>query len=468
MLMLAWTVVGYFSVFDFGLGRGLTQAVAEKLGSGRDAEIPALAGMSLLILFLMGLAGLAIGSLLCPLLVHHLLKIPPELRQETLIALYLLTGSLPVVICTSGRSGILEAYQRFDLINYIRVPMGLFTYLGPLVMLPFTQSLVWVVAVLVTGRVLCGLIHLWFCRRLIPDLPFRPRLDFRQLAPLVRFSTWMTVSNIVGPLMTTFDRFVVGAAVSISAVAYYTTPHEVAMRMMIPPATLAQVLFPAFSTSLVRDGRRAATLFGRGVRYLFLMAFPPSLLVAIFAHDGLQLWLGAETARHATRVLQWLAIGVFINSLARVPHALIQGAGRADVTGKLHLLELPLSLLALFWGVRNFGIEGAACAWTFRATVDMLALFGIARRLVPWDAQVRRSIQTACAATLPLLLCLWLPDTLAAQGLFLGGFVLLYLGSACTWMSTADERAHLWTALTGNRFVAAKTRSLDVETVPPL
>lgn len=35
LLSLAWLLVGYFSLFDFGLGRSLTRLVAEKLGSGR-------------------------------------------------------------------------------------------------------------------------------------------------------------------------------------------------------------------------------------------------------------------------------------------------------------------------------------------------------------------------------------------------------------------------------------------------
>ena len=45
ILTLAWMVLSYFSLFDLGLGRALTQLVAEKLGkeSGEE-EIPNLAG----------------------------------------------------------------------------------------------------------------------------------------------------------------------------------------------------------------------------------------------------------------------------------------------------------------------------------------------------------------------------------------------------------------------------------------
>ena len=40
LLTLAWTVIGYLSLFDFGLGRALTKLVAEKIGHGDLEEVP--------------------------------------------------------------------------------------------------------------------------------------------------------------------------------------------------------------------------------------------------------------------------------------------------------------------------------------------------------------------------------------------------------------------------------------------
>jgi O-antigen/teichoic acid export membrane protein len=59
-------------------------------------------------------------------------------------------------------------------------------------------------------------------------------------------------------------------------------------------------------------------------------------------------WLGAEFSGNSSAVLRWLAIGVFINSLGQVPFALLQEVGRPDITGTLHLVELPLYLAAMW------------------------------------------------------------------------------------------------------------------------
>ena len=92
---------------------------------------------------------------LSPWLVHRALNVPGRCSRETLQSFRLLGLSLPFVITTAGLRGLLEAHQRFGLINALRVPMGVFTFAGPLLVLPFSKSLVPVVATLVAGTDRC-------------------------------------------------------------------------------------------------------------------------------------------------------------------------------------------------------------------------------------------------------------------------------------------------------------------------
>ena len=108
VLMLAWMVIGYFSLFDMGLGRALTKLIAEKLGSGEMNEIPALAGTGLFLMTVLGLSGTFAAAALTPWLVHSALKIAPALQVETSRSFFLLAVSIPVVISTAGIRGILR------------------------------------------------------------------------------------------------------------------------------------------------------------------------------------------------------------------------------------------------------------------------------------------------------------------------------------------------------------------------
>ena len=387
VLSLAWMVIGYFSLFDLGLGRALTRLVAEKLGAGKHAEIPALIWTGLISMTGMGLAGTLVGIPFVPWVVHSGLQIPPTMQPETLNAFYVLLASIPLVIASTGLFGILEAYHRFDLTSAVRSSLGIYTFAAPLVGLFFTRDLSCVIGILMAGRMIAGAVLLLFCIHLVPQL--KTRVGFRKdiFMSLMRFGSWMTISNLIGPMMYYLDRFWISAAISVAAVAYYTTPFEVVTRLLIIPGAIAGVLYPVFSMKLTQDRDHARTLFVKGIRYVIAAVFPIVTLIVIFAGKGLRWWLNAEFAQNSTHVLQWLAVGVLFNSLAQIPFVLLHGAGRPDISAKIHLIELPCYLLALWLLVSKMGINGAAIAWCARSMLDAGLLFSMAYHFVWSDAR---------------------------------------------------------------------------------
>jgi O-antigen/teichoic acid export membrane protein len=380
VLTLSWIVIGYFNLFDFGLGRALTKLVAEKIGLADERVVPSLVWTGLFLMLVLGVFGTIVASLLSPWLVHTVLKIPNALRLESLQTFYLIAFSIPIVIFTTGLRGFLEAYQKFGLITMVSLPLGVFTFLGPLLALSFTHDLFIIIAILILGRVCAGLAYLCLCFKTLPTLR-HIALDRTVVGRLLSFGGWITVTNIVGPLMVYLDRFLIGALLSITAVVYYTTPYDIVTKLLLIPSSLTGVLFPAFSTAFGIDKARSTRLFIRGVKYIYLIMFPTALFIIIFANEGLGLWLGHDFASQSVRVLQWLAVGVFVNALAQVPYSLVQAAGRADIAAKLHLVELPLYLMALWWLIERFGIEGVAMAWVARVTIDTVVLFILANRV---------------------------------------------------------------------------------------
>ena len=440
VLTLAWALIGYASLFDFGLGRALTQLVAKKLGAGEKHEVPSLAWTSLLLMLLLGLVGATILLGLSPWLVHRTLNVPVGLQAETLRSFYLLGISIPVVILTTGLRGLLEAHQRFDLINTLRVPMGVYSFASPLVVLPFSRSLVPVVGILVVGRLLACVAHLLLCFKVSPELASRIAWHRHAAGPLLRFGSWMTITNIISPLMVTLDRFLIGALISVTAVAYYATPYEVATKFSLITGALVSVMFPAFSAASAQDHNRMTLLFDRTVKCLLVVLFPLVLLTVVLAQDGLKLWLGADFAQNSFRVLQWLSVGVFLNSLAQAPFWLLQGVGRPDLTAKLQLIELPAYAIALYWLTKAYGVQGTAIAWTARVGIDALLLFVLTKRFLPFGASFRlHSIFMAAAALITLALAA-LPQGLVSKSIFLTLTILGFVVLAWFLILSAEER----------------------------
>jgi O-antigen/teichoic acid export membrane protein len=444
ILTLAWATIGYFGFFDLGLGRALTLFVAEKLGKGDQTNISVLAWTSLQAMLLLGCIGGALMAALSPTLVHSVLRIPKAIQPETLRAFFVLSAALPIVITSAGLRGILEAYQRFAAVSILRVILGTLTFGGPLLVLPFSHSVYPMAAALALGRLLVWAVNLVVCLVVIPELRQIPRFDVSLLKLLIGSGLWMTISNILGPLLAYMDRFLIGAMMSVAAVAYYATPYEFVTKYLLIPGAMTGVLFPAFSSSFFHSRTQLARLFERGAKFTFVVLFPLVLVTAVFARDGLRVWLGPAFAENGAHVLQWLSAGVLINGLALVPFAQIQGIGRPDLTAKLHMIEFPVYLFVLWQLIARFGIAGAAIAWTVRVAIDCVLLFLIAQRLLPdGKAAIRRTGFTAAAGLAVLLLGVMI-GPLSAKVVF--SVVTLGAFGAISWfiVLTPEERVFMW------------------------
>src|SRR6185312_13460245 len=106
--------------------------------------------------------------------------------------------------------------------------------------------------------------HLWACFHAMPALRGGFGIDAASVKPLFIFGGWMTVSNVLGPLMVTFDRFLIGSIISIAGVAYYSIPYEVVTKLWLISSALIGVLFPAFSATSHTDRTRLVFLFKCG------------------------------------------------------------------------------------------------------------------------------------------------------------------------------------------------------------
>ena len=400
-LALAWVLIGYFSVFDLGFGRALSRLVAERAGKGRDEELRLLSSTAVSLTFALGLIAAATLWAMADSLCIRVLRLPATLQAEGAQALRILALCIPLVTLTSTLRGLLEAGHRFGLLNAIRVPLGVLIFVAPLLATLWTSHLAILAAALGAVRVAAVLAHWMACAYAIPHLTAIGWPRVRALREMFAFSAWLTVSNVIGPILTYLDRFTVGTLVAVSAVAYYAAPFEVVTRLSVIPAALAGVLFPAMAAA-VHD--RQLGLFRTSVKFVVLAVYPLAFILALFAEQWMYIWLGAEYARNGVRVAQILCLGVMINCVAYVPAALLQASGRADLAAKAHLAELPLYVAALFVAVPQWGVEGAAWVWTARCAIDALLLFLLARYRVLGVSTGFSLLQFAVMAVLTVLL----------------------------------------------------------------
>ena len=388
-LAVMMPILGYAGILDLGLSRALTKLTADKIALGQKEEIAEVfwAGAILTLSY-----GLIFGTALAtfaPWLSHRALNIPLDIQGDVTQAIYLIALGLTVAVTSNAFRGILEGLGRFDLSNMVRVPTGIMLALGPLLVLPFTKSLTAIVAMLVAVRVLACLAQFVTCLFVVPEVRSGCP-SCRYLRALSSFGGWVTVSNVVGQLLYYCDRFAAGRLLTMNEVAYLTTPQEISVQLLTIPNAVCGVLFPLFAQDFAGHSGRGIGRIKQGGQDVFLMMFPVSLALVLFARHGLDIWLNGQFAQHSANVLCWCAVALLFSSTTLVPYAAILGANRPDIPSKIYLAEAVPYVLGLWWLINQFGIQGAAFSFAFRTAIESAIFWVAAQRLVPPEAQLVR------------------------------------------------------------------------------
>ena len=377
-LGLAWTLIGYLGLLDLGLARVVARRVAQAATAEQFAIERALVWRICLLLFAVAVV---LSVLLAWVPVQAIIgkATAADLVLEAQSALRIVLLTLPLVVVTGVLRGVLEGRQQFGVSNLLKIIFGALSFLAPTLIVLGWPTLPALVAGIALSRVLAFVAHAWAASRALPgrgahhaSLPLRP---------LLIEGGWYTVTSVVGPLMVNFDRFAVTALCALTAAAYYIVPQDVVLRMLLLPAALASTIFPVLAQAHGQaDATRQHDVGERSFVAALALALPMSLALAVLAEPALRLWMGEAFAQGSAGVTAIFAVGLLANSVAQVPYAALQAAGRADLTGKLHLTELPFYMAVMLPMTLSWGLPGAALAWSLRALIDAWALLWLAGR----------------------------------------------------------------------------------------
>jgi len=448
---LAFVVLGYFTIIDLGLGRATTKFVAEALGKGETEQIPAIVWTSLIFTSVLGLAGELILISITPLLVERVLNVPFYLIEETKSVFYIISATLLIVLITATLSGLLEAYQRFDLLNTLKIPSNVLTYVIPAIALFFGAGLPIIVLLLLMKNLCILLIYLFLTLKVMPATT-RPffRVDFKVANSLFSFGGWMALHNAAATILLYLDRFLVGIFLTMSAVTYYIVSYELANRFLIITSSMMAVLFPAFSSLEAMDKEKLQKLFVRALKYLILIMGLISGIVFIFSKEILLLWLGNEFTMKSTVVLQIFAIGAFLCSLAWIGGVVLQATGNPKVVTIIHILQVPIYILSTWLLIKTMGIEGAALSWTIRILLSSVLLFFTCWKVrlfkpifLLQNGSFKFAVVLCVISGITIVIKSFIPFSLINISLIFSGFMMLMLVIIWKWVLDQEDKAFI-------------------------
>lgn len=407
LLTLGWILVGFASVFDLGLGRALTKYISEQVSQAIYSSLWPQVRFVFKFMLVSSFVVLLLSELASHWLIHDILVLSDDFKNEALIAMMVLLLSIPLVVISNLFIAVLEGTGQVKSVALVRSIMGSLMFLLPLFAWQMSLGMLGVMVSLLLARLVALFGYALFARTsLLTWYSMRMSVSSSQHWLLLKAGGWMSVSTVLAPILTTTDRFIIGAILSVSLVTYYSTPIDMLMKLQVFSAALMAVVFPAFAASYLSNIKRTHLLYSKSSLLLGVVMFSIAALTLLFGKQVLSLWLDESFARQSEWVLYWAAIGLFVNALSFVPFALLQAIGRADITAKINLIEMPLYFVLLFFALSEWGIVGAAIASTLRLTINSFVLFYYSGRCYPSVKQQSRKLSLMMLSGVLLLLLL--------------------------------------------------------------
>jgi O-antigen/teichoic acid export membrane protein len=376
VLAIAWLLLGYFGLFDLGLGKATTYSIAALKGAPAQARADVF-WTAILTNVIMGAIGALILWAAAAFFFDQIFKVDAALRPEIAAAVPYLALAVPIATMTGVLTGALQARDRFLETNMISVlSTSLFQLLPLSVALAYGPNLSLLLLASVAARAVAIAVLWWRCHLFVTK-GSKARFDRSQIKDLLGYGGWVTVTGLFGPILVILDRFAIGAVLGAKAVTIYTVPFQLAQRITIFPQALVTAVFPRLPTATPEE---RAVLSDKAIRVLLAGISLPILGAIYLLHPFLDLWVGREIGRPAAQVGVLIVFGYWVNAFAVVPYSWLQGTGRPDLVAKMLLLQIPPYLALLYLGMKWYGLVGCAAVFAFRCSVDFLLLWWAARR----------------------------------------------------------------------------------------
>jgi len=393
ILTITWVLVANLAWLDLGLSRAAARYVARELAVGSRESAAVWAWTAIATQTCMGALGAVAVWFASPSLVDAL-GVHPGVRDLGILSFHLFALVLPIEFATRSLVGVLEAGQRFGLVNSLAIFGSLGLYLVGVSVILLGQDFKIVLYAFFALRVLGFLASLVAANTVVPLLRTLPSADLmthrhlERAREMLRFGGWIALGLLLGPMLLYFDQWLIGVILTVSTLVYYTIPFNLQSRMSVFPASLIGPLFPAFSAldaSKQRD--RMELYYLRAHRYLFFALIPVFFLIFVWAREILHAWIGLSFAEQATETMRVLALGFVVNLLAPLSGALLNGIGRPDIVTKLYIVELPLNIIAVVVLTHAFGLPGAAWSFVLRSVFETGLLWLFVGRTISFSRE---------------------------------------------------------------------------------
>lgn len=370
---LSMIVIGYASVFDAGLTRAVVREVALLKNNDRDSRSLLLTS-ALAVLFL-GFIGSGLMLALKEKIILTL-NISSDYHYDISKSITLLALLMPVFLVTQVFLADLEGREYFGHLN-IQRSIGNSLIAGiPAIAVHLNHTLFSAIIGITIARLFCLWLSYYYIQNRITFS--RKCISLVILKRLFSYGGWVTVSNIISPLLVSMDRFILSSVLGASKISFYTVPSELITRLSIIPGSVGKTIFPKLSKA--EDFSNSWDCQKKAYKLMAFICLPVCIFLFIFSERILVLWMGPDYYGKPAVILKIMLVGFIFNCFSQIPFANIQAFGKAKYTAFIHMIEFIPYILLLYYTAKLYGMYGVAVLWMLRVIIDFFMLYSMSSK----------------------------------------------------------------------------------------
>ncbi len=363
LFVLASVITGFFSLFKFGLGYGVTKKVSQYYGDKNPSGVSEIISSTFALFALIGIFGL-VASAMVGWTGLHWLNISPEHAQEASVMFALSGVAFLFGSMNSTFTNAIAAAQRLDIYTKIYLSGMIMLNAGMLALLFAGYGIVSLVAMQAIVNILLFVAYRIATARLLPEIPVHLKYFHAQFKPYISLNFYAYVHEAATTLLFEFDKVLVATVAGPAAVSYYSIAGTVGQKIQGTIGSLTSIVMPVSSSlSAANQPERVSTIYQRTMRITLLIAGTLTAAVVGFGPEILRYWVGSDFEKFSLQPLYILAATYFFLALFTVLGHFLLGIGEVKRVGQYTSIFAVLNLALLALLLPTFGILGAAWAY---------------------------------------------------------------------------------------------------------
>lgn len=370
-IALIWLVVGSFALFDFGITKYTIIGIS---GAKNPIERDAYITTGIYGAVLIGVCIFIIGFLITLFIPYWMVVDIQNKTNIEISSIWIILGILPIQLISNVSIGILDGSNRFGESNKVQFVGYVLFQLMPLIVAYIFDDktiklMVFVVLIskIISMLILLKKINIFQIK--FEKFFFNKKLN--QVKKAILLSKWISINSFITYFAENADKYMITILRGSQELALYIIPFNLLTKSRILPEAISRGSFPLYVKQNTKERKDTCVFITNSL--LEIAGF--GLGIFLFISNEFYIhWIGPINIDLIQNITFILIIGLIINASAYSSFTLLESTGRSIELFNIYKITTIIYVLYLYVLTNEFGLIGAATAWTIRVAFDSMFL----------------------------------------------------------------------------------------------